>query len=210
MMKQALVVLALVGLAFSAPQPRKLFHEHMEDFLDVIMEEAGHEIEHLMEHYVEYDEFFQAFDYMRTNNFKDLVYEMESLPEFIAVVEFLEKDQIDIHYFIDLLNDMIENVDRKRNARHSTSGRDLSSFIRDCINEFPKDKLSALFDQKMADDEEFRTAIENLQTEEWAAVFDALWESEVFQAEVKTLAENGIDVGVFLDEIIAVFGQNKK
>ena len=87
-MKQALVVLALVGLAFSAPQPRKLFHEHVEEFLDIIMEEAGPEMQHLTEHYIEFEEFVQALDYMRTNNFKDLVYEMESLPEFVAVSTF--------------------------------------------------------------------------------------------------------------------------
>ncbi|KAF9823846.1 hypothetical protein SFRURICE_013383 [Spodoptera frugiperda] len=209
MMKQALVVLALVGLAFSAPQTRKLFHEHVEDFLDIIMDEAGHEIEHLNEHYLEYDEFWTALDYMRTNNFKDLVYEMESLPEFVAVIEFLEQDNIDIHYFIDLFNEMIESIQQTaRSARHSTSGRDFTSFMRDCIDAFPKAKLSALFEQKMAEDEEFRTAINNLNSEQWDAVFSALWANPTFQAEVATLAENGIDVKVFLDEIVAVFGQN--
>ncbi|KAH9636628.1 hypothetical protein HF086_003446 [Spodoptera exigua] len=208
MMKQALVVLALVALAFSAPQSRKLFHEHVEDFLDIIMEEAGHEIEHLNEHYLEYDEFWAALDYIRTNNFKDLVYEMESLPEFVAVIEFLEQDNIDIHYFIDLFNQMIEGIQEVRSARHSTSGRDFTSFIRDCIDAFPKAKLSALFDQKMADDEEFSTAVTNLKSEQWDAVFSALWANPVFQAEVATLAENGIDVKVFLDEIVAIFGQN--
>ncbi|XP_050551614.1 uncharacterized protein LOC126910976 [Spodoptera frugiperda] len=209
MMKQALVVLALVALAFSAPQTRKLFHEHVEDFLDIIMDEAGHEIEHLNEHYLEYDEFWTALDYMRTNNFKDLVYEMESLPEFVAVIEFLEQDNIDIHYFIDLFNEMIESIQQTaRSARHSTSGRDFTSFMRDCIDAFPKAKLSALFEQKMAEDEEFRTAINNLNSEQWDAVFSALWANPTFQAEVATLAENGIDVKVFLDEIVAVFGQN--
>ncbi|KAJ8723989.1 hypothetical protein PYW07_007969 [Mythimna separata] len=207
-MKQALVVLALVGLAFSAPQARKPFHEHVEDFLDVIDQEAGHDIEHLMEHYLEFEEFWQALDYMKTNNFKDIVYEMESLPEFVAVVDFLENDNIDIHYFIDLLNTLIENVDRLKVARHTLSGRDLSAFIRDSISEFPKAKLAALFDQKMAQDAEFSSAILNLQSEEWDNTFGALWDSPVFQAEVKALAANGIDVGVFLDEIIAIFGQN--
>ncbi|CAH1637678.1 unnamed protein product [Spodoptera littoralis] len=208
MMKQALVVLALVALAFSAPQTRKLFHEHVEDFLDIIMDEAGHEIEHLNEHYLEYDEFWTALDYMRTNNFKDLVYEMESLPEFVAVIEFLEQDNIDIHYFIDLFNEMIESIQRARSARHSTSGRDFTSFMRDCIDAFPKDKLSALFEQKMAEEEEFSTAISNLKSEQWDAVFSALWANPTFQAEVATLNENGIDVKVFLDEIVAIFGQN--
>ncbi|MBN4841774.1 hypothetical protein, partial [Citrobacter braakii] len=109
MMKQAFVLFALVGLAFSAPQQRKLFHEHFDDFMYIIIEEVGGEIDHLMGHYLEYEEFSSALQYLQTNNFKELVYEMEALPEFIAVVDFLENDNIDIHFFIDLFNEMIEN-----------------------------------------------------------------------------------------------------
>ncbi|KAJ8723987.1 hypothetical protein PYW07_007967 [Mythimna separata] len=208
-MKQALVVLALVGLAFCAPQPRKLFHEHVEDFIDVIDEETGDEFQQLMDQYIEFDEFWQALEYMKTNNFKDLVYEMESLPEFVAVIDFLENDNIDIHYFLDLFNELLETVDRMRLQRQSVaSGKDLTAFTRDCIAMFPKEKLSALFDQKFAEDEEFRTAIENLNSEEWDTVFGALWDSDVFKAEVQTLADNGIDVGVFIEQIVAIFGQN--
>lgn len=85
MLKQTLVVLAIVGLAFSAPQPRKLFHEHFDEFMDIIIQEVGHDLEHLMEHYLEFEEFTTSLQYLQTNNFKDILYEMESLPEFIAV-----------------------------------------------------------------------------------------------------------------------------
>ncbi|WP_215418993.1 hypothetical protein, partial [Escherichia coli] len=117
---------------------------------------------------------------------------MEALPEFIAVVDFLENDNIDIHFFIDLFNEMIENY-RARNiqARHTTSGTNFAAFIDDCIAVFPKEKLAALFDEKMANDEEFNSAITNLKSDEWTAVFDALWESETFAKEVQTLEENG-------------------
>lgn len=73
---------------------------------------------------------------------------------------------------------------------------------------FPKEKLAALYDHKMAEDEEFRVAIENLQGDEWNRVFNALWESEVFKAEVNALNENGIDITVLLTEVLAIFGQN--
>ncbi|KOB77590.1 Single domain major allergen 1 protein [Operophtera brumata] len=192
-MKVAIVVLALIGLGLSAPQPRKLFHEHFEDFMATILDEAGHDMEHLLEHYIEYDEFQTAIDYIRTNNFKDLV------------VEFLENDNIDIHFFLDLLNEMLDTVQKR--SRHSTSGKDFASFIEDTIALFPKEKLSALFNQKIAEDEEFASAIENLKSAEWEAVFSALWENEVFKAEVDTLAANGIDIHALLHEIIAIFGQ---
>ena len=60
----------------------------------------------------------------------------------------------------------------------------------------------------MSEDAEFSTAVQNLQSDEWDATFGALWASDVFQAEVKALAENGIEVGVLLDEVIAIFGLN--
>lgn len=84
-MKVAIVLLGLVAIGLSAPQPRKVFHEHFEDFLQLIMDEAEHDLDHIMGHYLEFEEFLATFEYLRTTNFKELVYEMESLPEFKAV-----------------------------------------------------------------------------------------------------------------------------
>ncbi|XP_072929503.1 protein G12-like [Epargyreus clarus] len=205
-MKVAVVLLAVLALGFSAPQPRKLFHEHFDDFMNIIFEEAGDDLDHLFEHYIEFEEFRASLDYVQTTNFKELVYEMESLPEFKAVVEFLENDNIDILFFIDMFNELVEQAVPR--TRHTISGTNLSAFITDAIAEFPKAKLQALFDQKMAEEEEFRTAIDNLQSEEWDNVWSALWENETFQKEVQTLADNGIEMHMLLDEIMAVFGQN--
>lgn len=88
-MKVAFALLGLVALAYSAPQARKSFHEHYEDFIDLIMDEAGHDIAHLMEHYVEFEEFQAGLEYMVSKDFKDLLYEMEDLPEFKAVSCFI-------------------------------------------------------------------------------------------------------------------------
>ncbi|XP_037876368.2 uncharacterized protein LOC101743760 [Bombyx mori] len=208
-MKVAIVFMGLIALGFSLPQPKKSFVENFRDFLDIIKDEAGHDIEHLFEHYIEFEEFQRSFDYLTTKDFRDLIYEMEDLPEFKAVVDFLENDNIDIHFFIDIFNEMIETIgERVKRARHTLSGRDFTSYINDIIGEFPKDKLAALYEQKLAEDEEFRVALENLQSEEWDAVFGALWESEQFKAEVDTLAEHGIDVHVLMKELFAIFGQN--
>lgn len=92
--------------------------------------------------------------------------------------------------------------------RQASSESDVSDFINASIALFPKEQLAALFDQKMAEDEEFRTAIENLQSEEWQQIIDALLNSETFQKETQILLEHGIDLRVFLYEIIAIFGQN--
>ncbi|CAH2045578.1 unnamed protein product, partial [Iphiclides podalirius] len=206
-MKFAIVFLSILALSFSAPQPRKLFHEHAEDFLDLIFEESFDEITHIMEHYLEFEEFTRSLDYIRTSNFKDLVYEMESLPEFKAMIDFLEQDNIDIMFFIERLNEMIEDIQELKKARHTLSGRDMTAYINDVVAVFPKEKLTALYEQKIAEDEEFRVAMENLQGEEWKQIWDALWSSETFLEEAKTLYENGIDLQVLLYELKAMFGQ---
>jgi hypothetical protein len=80
-----LIFVALFSVALAAPQPRKLFHEHYDDFIGLIEKEVGSELEALASQYLEFEEFITALTYMGTPAFKDLIYEMEDLPEFKAV-----------------------------------------------------------------------------------------------------------------------------
>ncbi|XP_041969246.1 uncharacterized protein LOC121726083 [Aricia agestis] len=205
-MKVAFALLALVSLSCAAPQARKSFHEHYEDFIGLIMEEARDDIKHITGHYLEFEEFLAGLDYLGSKDFKELVYEMEDLPEFKAVVEFLEGHGIDIMYFVDFLNQTIESMGSKRTERHTLSGRDISAYIKDVISEFPKAKLTALYEQKVAEDEDFANAMADLETDEWKQIFQALLNSETFQKEAQTLHEHGIDLDVVIGEITAVFG----
>ncbi|CAG9134052.1 unnamed protein product [Plutella xylostella] len=207
-MKVAIVVLASIALCLGAPQPRHAFHEHFEDFMVLIREEAGHDLDHIMGHYLEFDDFIRGIEYMRSEGFKNLLAELESLPEFQALVDFLEKDNIDITYFIDQVHTMLDNIETTSNkARHQMSGTDISAFMIDSIGEFPKDKLAALYEKKIAESEEFRTSMENLNSEEFEQIIDALLDNETFKKEAATLATYGFSVEVFVREIKAVFGQ---
>ncbi|XP_063538978.1 uncharacterized protein LOC134748196 [Cydia strobilella] len=207
-MKVAACLLALVALAASAPQPRKDFHDHFQDFLDLIFQEAGEQLGELSTTYQQFDEFNAAMNYMQTAGFKEIVVEMESLPEFQAMVDFLETDNIDITFFLDKLDEVVNAIPSSRRNARQASGTSLTSFIQDSIAIFPKEKLDALFNQKKEEDEEFRNAIDNLFSDEWKATFSALIETPQFQQEADTLLENGIDLHAFVDEIVAIFGQN--
>ncbi|XP_032521280.1 uncharacterized protein LOC116773029 [Danaus plexippus] len=204
-MKITVTLLALVALAYSAPQPRKLFHEHYEDFIDIIMEEAGKDLQELAAEYVQFEEFRVSLNYMQTSEFKNLVYEMEDLPEFKAVVQFLEGHNIDIIFFVNVINDLVDGIQR-RSTRSVASGNDMSSFVKDCISKFPKEKLVALFEEKKAEDESFKVAMESFELEEWNQIYSALWENEIFKQEVDILLGYGIDVAVLLDEAVAIMG----
>lgn len=95
-----------------------------------------------------------------------------------------------------------------RSLRQSVSGRDLAAFTQDSIALFPKEKLIALYDEKVAEDEAFGLAMESFNSDEWSEIYNALWENETFLNEVETLKENGIDVQVLLLEVKAVLGIN--
>nr|ABY88949.1 single domain major allergen [Pieris brassicae] len=207
-MKAAVVLLSLVCLGWVAPQMRKPFHEHFSDFMNIINDDAGHEIEHLSEHYVEFEEFTASIDYMAGKDFNGIVNEMEELPEFKAVIEFLEGHEIDITYYIDLLDSFIDRLSAGQKKRHELSGRDMSAYIKDTIAVLPKEKLDALYDEKMENDEEFKRAMDSLQSDEWKEIWDALWENETFKAEADELSKNGIDLQMLLSELVAIFGQN--
>lgn len=94
----------------------------------------------------------------------------------------------------------------RRSLRQSVSGRDFTAFMQDSIAIFPNEKLVALYDEKVAEDEAFRLAMESFYSDEWNEIYSALWENETFLNEVATLKENGIDVEVLLLEARAVLG----
>ncbi|CAH2045576.1 unnamed protein product, partial [Iphiclides podalirius] len=205
-MKVTIVFLSTLALIFSAPQPRKNFHRHADDFLDLILDESFDEIFCIMDRYLEYEEFTRNLDYLAWN-FRHLVYEIKLLPEFKAMTDFLKQDNISIWYFIDLLDEIIEDLQDFRTARHLVSGRNMTAFINDCVAVFPQNKLTGLYKWKIAKDKEFRVAMENLQSEEWNQICDALWSNETFIGITKILNTNGIDLQVLVYALKATFGQ---
>lgn len=96
---------------------------------------------------------------------------------------------------------------KRSESRQQISGTDFNSYLKDVTAAFPKEKLSALYDQKMEEDEVFRASMENLYSDEWNQIFTAFWESPTFQEELKTLADNGVDLRLVVDQFIALFGQ---
>lgn len=84
----------------------------------------------------------------------------------------------------------------------------MAAFTQDSIALFPKEKLTALYEEKLAEDEAFSLAMESFYSDEWSEIYNALWENETFLNEVETLKENGIDVQVLVLEVKAVLGIN--
>ncbi|KAI5636396.1 insect allergen related repeat, nitrile-specifier detoxification domain-containing protein [Phthorimaea operculella] len=209
-LKHFTVLFAIVTISYGAPHKKKKFHEHLEDFVGLILAESGLQIELLLKQYGESKEFGIAATYLRTTHFRDVLKEVESLPEFKAMTDYLERAQIDIKHILEYINELVEqneNVSVKP-KRHKDGEMDLTNFIQESMNLYPKEKLKELFQQKEREYPRFKYSVDKLKTEEWEHLYQALWESQGFKKASNTLAENGLDVRLLVDSIKALFGQN--
>ncbi|XP_049866133.1 uncharacterized protein LOC126366844 [Pectinophora gossypiella] len=208
----ACLVVFLVTYSYAAPYETKPFPKHVEDFIGVIIAESGLELERLLRHYGENTDFGYAVTYFRTENFKEVWHETQTLPEFKAVIRFLDDAQIDVVYSLSRINELLDMNEpvrfRKRPPGNVKESSALNSFINESMGFFPKSKLAALFEQKMKEDSNFRNTIDKLKTKEWERLYDALWRSPEFKSLVYTVHENGLDVRLLIEQVIAVFGQN--
>ncbi|CAH2244276.1 jg7743, partial [Pararge aegeria aegeria] len=106
-MKVFVTLLAVLALGYSAPQTRHQFHDHYEEFLNIIADEAREDLDELTATYMQFEEFQAGIEYLMSPRFRNLVYEMEDLPEFKSMVEFMETHNIDILYFINEINEAV-------------------------------------------------------------------------------------------------------
>lgn len=73
---------------------------------------------------------------------------------------------------------------------------------------FPKEKLTGLYQKKLAEDEGFRRAMESFFSDEWNEIYSALWQNNAFVNEVAILKENGINVELTFFEWQAIIQSN--
>nr|ABX39537.1 major allergen protein [Anthocharis cardamines] len=216
---KTLIVLSLVCLGWAAPQSGKSFQDYFKEFLDisVIFEGAHHERQ--TNAYLTYPEFQKELNAIEVIDFKQLNRDLETVPEYKAVVTFLKEHTIDVNYYIEFFENFVDEISAKlgttltkhhnRQRRHPMTGRTLNTSIVDTVSMLPRRQLRMLFHEKMAHDELFRTTIEALRSQEWKELYRALWANRTFMNIVNALAHSGFDLKYFLEEFTpALFGQN--
>lgn len=80
--------------------------------------------------------------------------------------------------------------------------------MRDFVSHLPREKLASLLEEKKQEDEVFRTAVDNFDGKKWNKLYSDLWENDIFQKEVRELAENGIELLSILQQFGNAFGNS--
>ncbi|CAK1541650.1 unnamed protein product [Leptosia nina] len=222
-MKVVVVLMSLVALGLTGPPPKVLenFQDHFEQFMVISDALEGDHWRRQSGAYARFVEYPKSLNALAAKDFKQIVADLGSEAEVIAIREFLENLTIDVDYYVDHFQDVIKKLHAndfsnitaidppRRVRRHPMTGTTMRTYIADTISLLPIRQLRQLFNQRVALNDIFKTAIEGIRSDEFKVLYNALWQNEKFQDVAASLADADFDLKYVFEEFLpSLFGQN--
>ncbi|XP_047508817.1 uncharacterized protein LOC125052196 [Pieris napi] len=197
------------------------FQNQFDEFLDIIVQSEGDNFVSLVESYMNFPEFRSSLEFLDKVDLSDYYQTFsQSVPAFVTVDKYLKGNDIFVAYYMDRLKLVAGYINSNvtfdgfgeaayTNSRVvSVSGTTMRSFMEDVAKLFPKTKLDALYQEKLAENEEFITAIEGFRTDEWNELYETLWRDEQFKELADLFSENDFNLRYVLEKFVpALWGQ---
>ncbi|XP_055690494.1 protein G12-like [Lutzomyia longipalpis] len=156
----------------------------------------------------------KTLNYLKTNKFAKHWDNLFSLREVHNFVVYLNESGLNIFGVLNEFAEYFELTpvgfvfveDAPEEKIEYTWG--FNALVNDVIDVLPKDDLKALFDQKVANGEDFANFVECFSTSEFKEVLKKLELSPVAQKLFKRFRKHGLDVHKLVQLALAVFGLN--
>ncbi|KYQ59195.1 Protein G12 [Trachymyrmex zeteki] len=196
-MKFALALLALVATASAFEIPNfgkgELRHD-IQDFIDLVPVEKVVQI--TLQYFTEDKDFQRMIEYFRSEGFKQLVKDVEDLPEIKILMDYVHNAGIDIYKMVNQLNSALKlpplTAPSYIVSTYITGG--IKGFIQDILNVLPRQQLKDLYEKKLTDSKAFAEFITQLKSENFQQIVNKVYAHVKFQ-ELLTHARNeGIDL----------------
>uniref|UniRef100_F4MI43 Putative microvillar-like protein 1 n=1 Tax=Phlebotomus perniciosus TaxID=13204 RepID=F4MI43_PHLPE len=196
----AIIAAVATSQAFTV-EPRGL-QEDLQEFQDLLPVE---DMVKLAVDYLMNDKEFQAVvAYFQSAEFAKLWEGVFKNKEVKEVVAFLQNAGLDV---VGLLNEVANFLNlppvKPTNARRGTG---LEGFLNDLLAMLPKDKLVALFKEKLQTSPEFKAFYEKLTGAEFKKLTDSMFNSKEVQGYLKELKNHKVDLLKFLQVFKEFFG----
>ncbi|XP_057333258.1 uncharacterized protein LOC130672630 [Microplitis mediator] len=149
-------------------------HEHLEDFLLLL---PFDKIAIISFRYIYFDpEVLQAVKFIKSQEFKNLVFEVQQDPDVQELANYVEDSGGDLQTVFDLVNDFLGI---SLNSKHhttllSTKKGGVQAMLNEIREVIPYDEIRALYEEKIQTSEEFRYFTERLEAPEFQAIIDKL------------------------------------
>ncbi|CAH4027743.1 unnamed protein product [Pieris brassicae] len=221
-MKGVVVFLALAALGSAKPRLFETFQDHFQHFLDISNAlEGAHWRRQQGQGYTPNPEYIEMLNKLSEQNLKQMLADLKKEPEVQDIIEYLDNLTIDVDYYVDNLQWIIQKLHANdtdgipgvefhhRTRRHPMTGTTMITALADTVSMLPIRQLRATFNEKMAKNQLFRTAIEGLKSDRFLTLYKALWKNEAFLKVRDILADCHFDLKYIFEELaLSLLGQN--
>lgn len=182
-------------------------HEDVQDFLDLV---PAAKINEIVTDYILGDSEVQtAIDYLLTSTIiKDIVVEVEAIPELINLINYVQKTGIDIYYIVNELNKALginELVPPSHSAIMERTGG-IAGLVTDIVKVIPIDKFIRTYAQKIKTSSDFNGLIDQLKSDNFQQVVNKVYENKSVQIILNGLKTSGVNTQIVADLLYIILG----
>lgn len=213
-MKFALVVLALVATASARKVEipnlgRGELHKDLQEFLDLVP--VDQIVALTLKYMAEDREFQNMIRYFQSEEFRSLVADIEALPEIRKLMDYIHHAGVDIYYLVNKLNDRLKlprltppATFLAENDIQITGG--IRGYINDVKALLPLQKFKELYKRKLATSKAFRDFVDQLKSENFQKIVNAVYANPKFQALLAKARKAGVDLILIKDLLETILG----
>ncbi|KAL2731840.1 Protein G12 [Vespula squamosa] len=195
-MKFAVALVAILATASAWEVPnlgRGELHKDLQEFVDLIP--VNDVVKLLMQYVAEDVEVQNALKYMQTEEFRTLVKEVEAMPEYLNLLNYIYNAGVDVYYLVNRLHDYI-HIPRLTPPGYSEYGitGGLKGLVEDIKKILPINKIKALYHQKLQTSPAFKQLIDRLSSSEFQTIVNNVYGNPRFQYLLNKAKQAGLDV----------------
>jgi len=197
-MKFLFALIAVVALGSSGlATPLKAERGLAEDWDELVALLPLDEILNVVIKYLEDDEFQQVLNYIFGGEFAELVLEVETIPEYNAVIDFLEEAGLPAKSWIAGLHELL-GIPRKTSRANLGGLRAMVDEIKALID---FDAIKTWYNGKLQTSPEFANLFDKLGSPEFRGFVDALYANKRIQEISAQLKAAGLDIEALLQAL---------
>ncbi|XP_047368813.1 uncharacterized protein LOC124956696 [Vespa velutina] len=203
----ALVAILATANAWTVPNLGKgELHKDLQEFVDLIPVDKV--IELVKQYIAEDAEVKRGVAYTKTEEFKTLVQEIEAIPEYIKLLNCIYEAGVDSYYLVNRLHKYLglpELTPPQSFSEYGITGG-YKGLIEDVKPLIPKEKIKALYHQKLQTSPAFKQFIEHLSSPDFQKVVNTVYANPRFQYIVNKAKQAGLDLERIRDFLQTVLG----
>jgi len=208
-MKFALVLLAFVATASAKIEipnfGRGELHKDIQEFLDLLP--VDQIIQITIQYYTQDAEFQKMVEYFQSEGFKQLVKDVEALPEIKTLMDYIHVAGIDIYQIVNMINEALGLPPLTPPDTFSTQiTGGIRGFVDDIMAILPKQQLQDLYKKKLETSKAFAEFVKQLESENFQQIVNKVYAHPKTKELLAHAKNAGIDLLVIKDLLEVLWG----